>query len=284
MSEAYNCAASSPERGRGNPALAIKERPILFSGPMVRALLAGRKTQTRRAVKIDVPADADEAFFWSGEQFKAQGCKNVAETGLWARAHGHEGYLRHLGSCPYGAPGDVLWVREAFSGPWDYRDVPPRHWPADLPIWYWADGNIAEFDATKPKPSIHMPRGASRLSLKITDIRVERLRDITDADATSEGVFEPSLGDLFVIDHGNPGKLPREHAPPLVLWQFLWKSINGDASWDANPWVWAVSFEVVTPDGVGRDPRPHPVGSETTVCQRILSSDAQSVRPDGGGG
>ncbi len=250
---------------------AIKERPILFSGPMVRALLAGRKTQTRRAVK-------GAALEWLGPLGAGMTPEFVADP------------ANHL--CPYGNPGDVLWVRESGALLRHADDHDPV---LGVDLWQdvgWAhasDGAVVARQNTDPpldewigdcarigRPSIHMPRWASRLSLRITDVRIERLRDITDADATAEGVFEPSLGDLFVIDHATPAKLPRAYAPPLVLWEFLWKQINGDASWDANPWVWAVSFEVITPDGVGRAPRPHPVGSDPTVCPQPISADPES--------
>ncbi|MDO9474469.1 MAG: hypothetical protein Q7J28_15580, partial [Caulobacter sp.] len=88
------------------------------------------------------------------------------------------------------------------------------------------------------------PRWASRLTLEITDVRVERLQAISEADALAEGVREPSLGDLFMVGPDGAGDVLRTKAPPLVLWQFLWRQINGDDSWRANPWVWVVEFKV----------------------------------------
>ena len=191
----------------------MKDRPILFSAPMVRAILAGTKTQTRRAVK---------------------------STGMYAidaSIHGEEVARRELAAlatrCPYGQAGDQLWVREAFSGPhcMDASDgckaVPPSKWGDCSRIWYWADGNPTEGDWTRPRPSIHMPRWASRLLLEILDVRVERLNDISISDAIAEG-YDGSLDDP--ID-------------PSVKWYSrLWESINGAGSWTQNPWVWVVEF------------------------------------------
>lgn len=208
-------------------------RPILFSAPMVRALLAGTKTQTRRVVK---PTPGAQSKWLTPE-----GLSRVPSITVGAHDCGFGAQLTHpMGGpggwirCPYGQPGDLLWVRECFSI--------NEHQEG---CWYWADGNIAEFDCTRPKPSIHMPRWASRLTLEITDVRVERLQAISEADALAEGVREPSLGDgLTIFAQNGGGFIPRGSAPPLLLWEALWRRINGDDSWTANPWVWAVSFNV----------------------------------------
>lgn len=230
----------------------MTDRPILFSGPMVRALLDGRKTQTRRIVKLDVPADAHEVFFWSGEALRRAGWANVSEPGLWARRNGRDGYIQHIGRCPYGVPGDRLWVKETWR---------PRRtvFPWDLDVTYAADGAVrtiedGEFgdkDWTMPKAAargnvspLFMPRWASRLTLTITDVRVERLQDISEADAEAEGIREPSIGPIHMVSAEACGQIDRDTAPALFLWEMLWKSINGDESWNANPWVWAVTFEV----------------------------------------
>lgn len=204
------------------------ERPILFSGPMVRALLAGMKTQTRRVVK----PGRSQPWLTPEVLNLSPSAEFVPNLGVFKHPAG--GPLTCV-TPPYGVRGDVLWVRETWC-------------PADT-------GTGAAYRADAPlgsdqrgmgwRPSIHMPRSACRLRLQITDLRIERLAAISEADAAAEGVFEPSLGDLFVVDHGNPGKLRREHAPALVLWEFLWRAINGDASWAANPWVWVISFEVL---------------------------------------
>ena len=194
----------------------MKERPILFSAPMVRAILAGTKTQTRRAVK---------------------------STGMYAidaSIHGEEVARRELAAlatrCPYGQAGDQLWVREAFSGPhcMDASDgckaVPPSKWGDCSRIWYWADGNPTEGDWTRPRPSIHMPRWAGRILLEITAVRVERLQDISETDAEAEGIQE-------IVDAGVD-----HDGTPRDAYRALWEQINGADSWSANPWVWVVEF------------------------------------------
>lgn len=235
----------------------MRERPILFNGPMVRALLDGRKTQTRRVVKLAPPADADEVFFWSGEDLRRAGWPNVSEPGMWARRNGRDGYIQHIGRCPYGVPGDRLWVRETHLiydahgqhradgerwGPWG--GLPTRLSEDRTKIAYFREG----FDRCDPghwRPSIHMPRWASRLTLEITEVRVERLQDISAADAEAEGVREPSIGPIHVFSQGGSGALDPEKADPLLLWQILWRFINGEDSWAANPWVWAITFRVI---------------------------------------
>ena len=192
------------------------ERPILFSAPMVRAILDGTKTQTRRAVK---------------------------STGMYAidaSIHGEEVARRELAAlatrCPYGQAGDQLWVREAFSGPhcMDASDgckaVPPSKWGDCSRIWYWADGNPTEGDWTRPRPSIHMPRWASRILLEIAAVRVERLQDISETDAEAEGIQE-------IVDAGVD-----HDGTPRDAYRALWEQINGADSWSANPWVWVVEF------------------------------------------
>lgn len=163
----------------------VRERPILFSAPMIRAILDGRKTQTRRAVKDDEGPQLGKSY------------------------------------CRYGRPGDRLWVRETFCS--DVVRAP--HLPQ---IAYRADYD--EIPALRWKPSIHMPRWASRISLEITDVRVERLQHISEEDAVAEGVG------------GNPTITPCFAAERF---RTLWESINGIGSWDANLLVWVVSFRRV---------------------------------------
>lgn len=188
----------------------VKTRPILFSAPMVTALLAGRKTQTRRLAKAAVD--------------------------------------RNFG-CPYGAPGDLLWVRETFSGPHCMEAsegcaaAPPSKWGRSSRIWYWADGNPQDGDWTRPRPAIHMPRWASRLTLRITDVRVQRLQDISEWDAIAEGI-ECVGGRASIAPWADYCGLSRFSAPSRSF-QSLWESIHGPESWDANPWVWALSFDVL---------------------------------------
>lgn len=191
----------------------MKERPILFSGPMVRAILDGRKTQTRRVVKPQP---------FSNEEYRFNFPKPL-RGGLLAC-----NYLSsHL--CPCGQPGDWLWVRETwcheFEGGYLYR-------ADDLsglaPEFVDGDGNPTGRSGWKP--SIHMPRAASRITLEITGVRVERLQEISEDDAIAEGV----------VGH-------EEIQPASAYYRELWESINGHGSWDANPWVWVVEFRRFKP-------------------------------------
>jgi hypothetical protein len=197
----------------------MKERPIIFSAPMVRAILAGTKTQTRRALK------------------QVQVRSAAMPEPEWRSVHT---------LCPYGQPGDRLWVREAWS-----RDE------EDGALFYRADvgtGNEADdwqqniYDGASGyrwKPSIHMPRWASRITLEVTAIRVERLQDISEADAQAEGVtpkWEPGCSGRLMEALGG-----FSFRPAASAYAELWEQINGPNSWDANPWVWVIEFKRVTP-------------------------------------
>lgn len=191
----------------------MKERPMLFSGPMVRAILAGNKTQTRRLVKPQ-----PQCFIGSGL------------PGGWTPAVADGEGMRAL-KCPYGQPGDRLWVREAFCDDWKQSHG----------IVYRADGGLDAdmFDAgCKWRPSIHMPRLASRITLEIVGVRVKRLQDISEDDTVAEGIPE---GEVSPADAGR------------FAYRLLWESINGPGSWDANPWVWAIEFKRL---GAAPEPRP----------------------------
>lgn len=177
-----------------------KERPILFSGPMVRAILDGRKTQTRRIVKPQP--------------------KGTPELGGFGRLW-FDG--RDDMNCPHGLPGDRMWVRETFAIV--NKDCGPV-------AVYCADGEFQpDYIGHRWSPSIHMPRWASRISLEVISVRVERLCGITEADAKAEGA-EPSIvgADL-------------DHLKYRAGFQTLWESINGDGSWALNPWVWVLEFK-----------------------------------------
>ena len=209
---------------------AIKERPILFLAPMVRAILEGRKTVTRRPVKA-TKAHAD------GFMMLDHG------KGWWPYntfgdfTSDHEGMECPI-ACPYGKLGDRLWVRETcFIN--DYREASvPEQERADCEIHYRADG-IPDFEGEEElirwRPSIHMPRWASRILLEVTDVRVERLQDITEEQALAEGIIKHSDGGYHVED----GKHFSDS--PVESFACLWSSVGGD--WDANPWVWCVSFK-----------------------------------------
>lgn len=200
----------------------MKEKPILFSGPMVRAILDGRKTQTRRVCK-DVPC-----------QYAGYVEHRVGHS-FWSNHPDAQGYVE---DCPYGAPGTRLWVRETFAHVVDSRgDSVTRYWDGkSFKYIYRAD---ATERPTKWTPPIHMPRVASRITLEITDIRVERLRDISEADAIAEGVEELNERGTYkdYSDHENIWLSARG------AYFTLWESINGKGSWNANPWVWVVEFK-----------------------------------------
>lgn len=202
----------------------MKSRPILFSAPMVRALLAGTKTQTRRPLREGTWLDPKE------------GVIRMCSVG-----NGVTGFQSV--ACPYGVPGDQLWVREQFAGSIAYErhGYPLREWGNK--IWYCADGEPRSGQWTRPRPSIHMPRSLSRITLELTDVRVERLQDISEADALAEGVtpkWEPGCSGRLMEAIGG-----FSFRPAASAYADLWEQINGAGSWDANPWVWALSFKRV---------------------------------------
>ena len=212
----------------------MKERPILFAGPMVRAILDGRKTQTRRLMKpqpvgrAGVVWPAEDRWAWSS----AAGQTMIDERDAQC-------------CCPHGYKRDRLWVRETFAlAP--LRTEPDPDDPDDWHPVYRADGDerpwLSSLDEeareVKPpwKPSIFMPRWASRILLEITEVRVQRLQDITEADARAEGVTPAPF-----CKSGRPSGM--EH---VEAFEDLWDEINGDrATWASNPWVWAISFRRV---------------------------------------
>jgi hypothetical protein len=236
---------------------AMTERPILFSAEMVRAILDGRKTQTRRIAKKLPPPPANAIHpnherlhpapyldAYCSEKKTPQNPRGMSAMWCWWTPDNRMG---HGFRCRYGQPGDLLWVRETWGAVWpadepvplrqceiEYRaDLPagctdrPGEWPAD-------EGNGPE--VPKWRPSIHMPRWASRITLRITDIRVERLQDITEDDARAEGC-DPVVHPDGAVDCGTR----------KTTFASLWNKINGPGAWDENPWVWVVAFERVKP-------------------------------------
>ena len=211
----------------------VKERPILFSAPMVRALLEGRKTQTRRVVKHPRWANKDEPI----EVREIDGVQKP-----FAVVNDGELDLRTI-ECPYGKPGDRLWVRENFA----YS----KHntlFAADVPISEKPQENVPEWDwdatcQNRWRPSIHMPRKLCRIALEITGVRVERVQEISPADCFAEGMT------CSVCDKRAERWEPNEDHPGCEdvkqKYADLWKEINGKESWDANPWVWVVEFKRV---------------------------------------
>lgn len=224
------------------------ERPMLFSAPMIRALLAGTKSQTRRVVK---------------------------DTGLYAidaAIHGPETAARELQAlasrCPYGQPGDRLWVREAFRFLAVHDHVPPRELSSG-PVWFGADVGMPALRGLsqqgKLRPGMFMPRWASRLSLEVVSVRVERLQDISEADVRAEGCRGPEDdidsnlpncpqcggGGLYTaFNPATGGALPdtdcRMCDTSAKRYRLLWDQINGAGAWEQSPWVWVVEFRRVT--------------------------------------
>jgi hypothetical protein len=198
-----------------------KERCIIFSAPMVRAILEGRKSMTRRIVKPQstIPRDWQEGG-WA---------KEVKDAVIRSR-------------CPYGVPGDRLWVRETFLVVGEY--------PKDYRIVYSAsnDGPDAWLSPSW-KPPIFMPRWASRITLEVAGVKVERVRDISEGDAKAEGVeilYRPSGEPVY----GSPkcGEIPPYwHSAARNAFELLWQSIHGPGSWERNDWVWCLEFRKVTP-------------------------------------
>jgi len=196
----------------------MTERPILFSGEMVRAILDGRKTQTRRVVKLphNNPLGAWEPTVVGGKGVcydKAMTRPAPEEAAIW---HTRTGDC--LG-CPYGQPGDRLWVRETFVG------------AGNLGVLYAADCPRGTESGVEGgwRPSIFMPRWASRLTLEITEVRVQRVQEISRGDAMEEGCPFANMAD---------GPDPRD------WFRDLWDSLNAKRGhgWDTNPWVWAITF------------------------------------------
>lgn len=206
-----------------------RARPILMSAPMVRALFDGRKTQTRRIVNrlsgvgrvTEFQSSATPGFDFTFRDRRLR-WNDMTTADVLSR-------------CPYGQPGDLLWVRETWQhAPQKYCRCPQPSEPSPCDAWsagtgcvsnrgdvvYAADGS----SAPHWRPSIFMPRWASRLTLRLTAVRVEQLQDISDEDAIAEGLMTPS---------------------PVVAYRDLWESIHGPGSWDANPWVWRIAFDVI---------------------------------------
>jgi len=217
---------------------AVRERPILFSGPMVRAILNGSKTQTRRVLGGGWFDAGDGTFL-----HVKRGCTHTIDD-----TENREGLLRW---CPYGVPGDRLYVRESWGivnmrcltsvmpdqQQIAYRagkqmGIPPKEGPCTLDRFTteWRD----DFTPDRWRPSIHMPHWASRLTLEVVNVRVERLNQITPADAIAEGI--PPAANSVTIDCDTPN--------PVHDFRSLWDSINlKRAPWSSNPWVWAITFK-----------------------------------------
>lgn len=211
----------------------MKERGMIFNGEMVRAILDGRKTQTRRIMKNQPAGDYPETPAL---------IRNVGTGFQWHGLYGESSIF----NCPLGSIGERIWVRETYQGPlFDYEQMESyledssKFEKPDFCV-YRADGNPAPefYDADDNlhcgwRPSIHMPRWASRITLEITDVRVERLNAISEEDAQAEGV-QPACYEIT----------PPEAAYRVSFGE-VWRGIYGEESWVANPWVWVIEFKRV---------------------------------------
>lgn len=219
----------------------MTDLPILYSAPMVRAQMEGRKTQTRRILKLGKMLEP-KPDVWEA--------KKIDDVWYFVSDDPVCGGQQR---CPVRyAKSDRLWARETFSFEHRWRNTKPSEVPAGVPVWYWADGNPSDGDWTKPRVSIHMPRWVSRFTDIVTDVRVQRLQEISEADCIAEG--PPSVVGLewfgpckpfsgaFVIDPDRP----HVRVAPRTWYRELWDTINGAGSWDSNPWVVALTFDVAT--------------------------------------
>lgn len=220
----------------------MKERPILFSAPMVQAILDGRKTQTRRVVKPQPHIDSMGNFCVGDLNYGQDNGPCTRNFAKW--------------KCPYGQVGDRLWVRENTQADHSHDMVTLSKYAADgVPVLYLHtsdpeyDGSVAHWQYPREvRPSIHMPRWASRIDLLIKAVRVERLNDISEEDARAEGIKTISHGrEGNYYHHTRDGISPDNFCFPDGAFKDLWTRINGPESWAANPWVWVVEFERVKP-------------------------------------
>ncbi|MHC7034821.1 hypothetical protein ACYAWO_21020 [Klebsiella pneumoniae] len=221
----------------------MKERGMIFNGEMVRAILDGRKTQTRRIMKPQPEPCPHGGHWWPSNVFKTM--LHVEEE----MQNGKGGWGGLVGdACPFGDVGDRIWVRETFcpvddtqygGEKWvDYRATPK--FEASHPAGWDSAHNDAE--ALKWRPSIHMPRWASRILLEITDVRVERLNAISEEDARAEGIID---GGCLNCGEPEPCGCANPEPDATDAFAYLWQSIYGQESWNANPWVWVIEFKRV---------------------------------------
>lgn len=221
-----------------------KERGMIFNGEMVLAILDGRKTQTRRIVKPQPELTKGSGFSWKGAVFGAG--SDDRETNR---------NFAHV-KCPHGKPGDRIWVRETWQAINDsvdeYGHVEERTYAPSIPKeknTYWHTvyqehfGSESREDRGFPwRPAIHMPRWASRILLEITDVHVERLHSISDRDALAEGLFQLPASGRYCLQPGMQYfGMASHNAKEVYSW--LWESIYGEESWQANPWVWVIKFK-----------------------------------------
>lgn len=276
--------ASPNHAGPPLPSAVPSSRPILFSAAMVRAILEDRKTQTRRVVggllsRQETGEDYDSlakccvtqeaalelrggvlGFILTAEEIASRDWME-GETPLpgWVqmvegKGPGGNGNPTR---CPYGVPGDRLWVREAWKVASNFDDSSPKQLVDDLAVSRSEVRYLADPDTDlngKDRRSIHLPRKFSRILLEITDVRVERVQDISESDALAEGLIKETVTvgrdrgfpdyDVFAA---RPGRHCEWEMSGKDAYARLWKSINGEGSWDSNPWVWVIEFRRILP-------------------------------------
>ncbi len=224
----------------------MKERPILFSGEMVRAILEGRKTMTRRVVKTKANILNDSPL--TTYQPESPHVYGYGTTTLGVKCDG--GIVQIMGKCPYGKPGDRLWVRETWQERWAHNDVNQVLYRADVDSCgqCLASDGVCYTPKDPWKPSIHMPRWASRILLEVVSVRVERLQDISRTDVAKEGM-------PYLCESGWNGihkglNIIQSHHWPEENYARLWDSLctkEPEKQWDSNPWVWVIEFKRVKP-------------------------------------
>jgi uncharacterized protein YqfB (UPF0267 family) len=244
------------------------ERPILFSTPMVQAILAGKKTMTRRVIKQKYDNTHIE---WKTDKYGTQlvEIQNDVEGETFGKNPDGTTWHKLLGyrplQCPYGKPGDILWVRETWG---NYSADDPESnavynlyradYPQDAKGYWYEPEHINFCDFPRWRPSIHMPRTACRIRLKITDVRAERLQKITEEDARAEGIDEQEIIKAWNSIYKHKGGFKEKISENLVklfgtnshivyVFKSLWNNINYERGygWDTNPWVWVVVFEKI---------------------------------------
>ena len=234
---------TAPQQAGGS-----KVRPILFSSPMIRALLGGRKTQTRRVIKLPTSKAEHLRGKWEPSTVGGSGCfdrfGNPApeQVCIWNDRVGTTLI------CDYGKPGDLLWVREPWRVIKDYDAFDSK----TILVASGGDMNgCVDFTSTSLNPNWvgrrrharFMPRWASRLTLELTDVRIQRLQEISEQDAFAEGII-PTEKDSDGQQWYSLPEWDWQSLSASQAYKSLWESINGEGSWDANPWVWVISFRV----------------------------------------
>lgn len=213
----------------------MKERGMIFNGEMVRAILDGRKTQTRRTIK------------WKQTRFTEIGEREDGSKWPWSEDAEHACDFWH--PCPFGAVGDRIWVREAFRVHSRATDVATLVYKAsERNSWTEQTHRVPVAVCNKPAtpekwtPSLHMPRWASRILLEITGVRVERLNAISEEDARAEGIID---GGCLNCGEPEPCGCANPEPDATDAFAYLWQSIYGQENWNADPWVWVIEFKRV---------------------------------------